>query len=101
MTTNTIRLLFAASLFLIGSQVRAHDPSQHTAEAKDPDCSAIHSMADTASIEQDPVIMAMKMRCDMANDDQGDMKTMEQSQEGSGDMRGEGHQVENDHHVSH
>ena len=96
-----IVLMALAPMVLITMQARGHDPSEHTSEAKDPDCSAVLSMKAGSSSAEDPVMQAMMMRCDVTDGNHDDMKEQDHLPEVKSDMPDEGHHDENEHQDTH
>jgi hypothetical protein len=101
MKTHKIALMALASMVLIAMQARGHDPSEHTSEVKDPDCSAVHSMTAGPSSAEDPVMQAMMMRCGASIGNPDDMKEKVHLQEVKSDVPDEEHHGEKEHQESH
>ena len=94
-------VLIALTAALTAVWVQAHDPTQHTEETRDIDCSAMHSTDGIPPDTQDPVMQAMMMRCDMSSNEQNAMKEQKHMQEVSKDGPIEAHHSKTEHGDTH
>ncbi len=71
-------LTFVLFLFF-ANFVHAHNPAEHSKQSDKPNCAAIKSMNQSKTDKNDPVLMAMMIKCKKAKkSDKADYHTSEQ-----------------------
>ncbi|WP_156777008.1 hypothetical protein [Nitrococcus mobilis] len=73
-------ILALVSFLLFANFVHAHDPAEHAKKSEKPDCAAIESMNQSGVDKNDPVLMAIMIKCKkIRQSDMTDYHTSEQT----------------------